>query len=201
MDAEISLLMANQALAAPGRLMHDPFIGTGSMAYTCAHFGSLFIGSDIDGRQIRGKDSSPGIIRSANQYGVTSKIVDLLTMDVTQHPWRIGGLFDAIVTDPPYGVRAGAKRLGRKQNREIVTERLQTFMAARGFCAPTVPCLSLSLTSKILTTGLTNRMSPRQNHTSFPNLSRTSFFFHARCSNLRGGWFSSCPRSRKSTSR
>jgi len=87
---------------------------------TCAHFGSLFIGSDIDGRQMRGKgknfdvtlhtraeatpvheDSSPGIIRSANQYGVASRIVDLLTMDVTQHPWRSGGLFDAIVTDPP----------------------------------------------------------------------------------------------------
>lgn len=45
--------------------------------------------------------SGPGIIRSADQYGVTSRIIDLLTMDVTQHPWRTGGLFDAIVTDPP----------------------------------------------------------------------------------------------------
>ena len=100
------------------------------------------------------EDSSAGIIRSANQYGVASKIVDLLTMDVTQHPWRIGGLFDAIVTDPPCmrwtsvaflspfltdfidGIRAGAKRLGRRKTREIVTERVQTFMATQGFCAP-----------------------------------------------------------------
>ncbi|KAF9784413.1 tRNA guanosine-2'-O-methyltransferase [Thelephora terrestris] len=139
MDAEISLLMANQALAAPGRLIYDPFVGTGSMAYTCAHFGSLFIGSDIDGRQMRGKDSSPGIIRSANQYGVTSRILDLLTMDVTQHPWRVGGLFDAIVTDPPYGIRAGAKRLGRKKTRETVTERVQTFIATRESDQPYVP--------------------------------------------------------------
>jgi len=143
MDAELSLLMANQALAAPGRLMYDPFVGTGSMAYTCAHFGSLFIGSDIDGRQMRGKDSSSGIIRSANQYGVASRIVDLITMDVTQHPWRSGSLFDAIVTDPPYGIRAGAKRLGRKKTREMVTERVQTSMAERGtdqsYIPPTKP--------------------------------------------------------------
>lgn len=33
MEAEISLLMANQTLASPGKLMYDPFMGTGSMAY------------------------------------------------------------------------------------------------------------------------------------------------------------------------
>lgn len=33
MEAEVSLLMANQALAAPGKIMYDPFAGTGSMLY------------------------------------------------------------------------------------------------------------------------------------------------------------------------
>jgi len=78
---------------------------------------------------------TPGIIRAASQYGVVSRIMDLCTFDVTNNPWRIGGLFDAIVTDPPCnviimrlkrcdlycsadGVRAGAKRLGRKKVRE-----------------------------------------------------------------------------------
>lgn len=59
MDAQVSLLMANQALvscllfpnmaacvyayfkARPGTLMYDPFAGTGSMLYTAAHFGAL----------------------------------------------------------------------------------------------------------------------------------------------------------------
>jgi hypothetical protein len=79
------------------------------------------LGSDIDGRQMRGKgqkcygpirivftcplyDSTgkpPGIIRAATQYGVAERIVDLCTFDVTHNPWRCGGLFDAIVTDPP----------------------------------------------------------------------------------------------------
>jgi tRNA (guanine10-N2)-methyltransferase len=60
-------------------LIYDPFVGTGSMAYvrrrtsshpcpsnliniisfyakqTTAHFGALVFGSDIDGRQMRGK--------------------------------------------------------------------------------------------------------------------------------------------------
>jgi len=114
MEAEISLLMANQTLASPGKTIYDPFVGTGSMAYTTAHFGALFFGSDIDGRQMRGKAEGPGIIRAAVQYGVDKRIIDLCTFDVTQNPLRCGELFDAIVTDPPYGIRAGAKRLGRK---------------------------------------------------------------------------------------
>ncbi|OSD07105.1 tRNA guanosine-2'-O-methyltransferase [Trametes coccinea BRFM310] len=122
MEAEMSLLMANQTLAAPGKLVYDPFAGTGSMAYTTAHFGALFFGSDIDGRQMRGKVKPPGIIRAAAQYGVANGIMDLLTFDVTQNPWRCGELFDAIVTDPPYGVRAGAKRLGRKNARPPTEE-------------------------------------------------------------------------------
>lgn len=118
MEAEMSLLMANQTQASTGKLIYDPFIGTGSMAYTTAYFGALVYGSDIDGRQMRGKGKTPGIIRAASQYGVVSRIVDLCTFDVTHNPWRSGCLFDAIVTDPPYGVRAGAKRLGRKKARE-----------------------------------------------------------------------------------
>jgi tRNA (guanine10-N2)-methyltransferase len=33
MEAEMSLLMANQAMSAPGKLVYDPFVGTGSMLY------------------------------------------------------------------------------------------------------------------------------------------------------------------------
>jgi tRNA (guanine10-N2)-methyltransferase len=57
MESEASLLMANQALAAPGKWVYDPFVGTGSMLYTAAGFGALTLGSDIDGRQIRGKSA------------------------------------------------------------------------------------------------------------------------------------------------
>lgn len=83
-----------------------------------AYFGAQVFGSDIDGRQMRGKGMSetsaasqitqfcsigkpPGVIRAAAQYGVASRVIDLLTFDVTRNPWRCGELFDAIVTDPP----------------------------------------------------------------------------------------------------
>ncbi|KAG8963016.1 hypothetical protein FRC03_003512 [Tulasnella sp. 419] len=124
MEAEMSLLMANQAKAAPGKFVYDPFAGTGSMLYTSAHFGAMVFGSDIDGRQMRGKDeTSLGVLRSAAQYGVQQRVVGCCTFDVTHHPFRRGGLFDAIVTDPPYGVRAGAKRLGSgRVGKELRTE-------------------------------------------------------------------------------
>lgn len=86
---------------------------------TCAHFGALMFGSDIDGRQMRGKGSlscsithslaqvkfpierQPGILKAAAQYGVQSRIMDLSTFDITRNPWRCGGFLDAIITDPP----------------------------------------------------------------------------------------------------
>lgn len=41
MDAEMAFLMANQGLAAPGKLVYDPFVGTGSILVAAAHFGAM----------------------------------------------------------------------------------------------------------------------------------------------------------------
>ncbi|CAD6569288.1 MAG: hypothetical protein TREMPRED_005174 [Tremellales sp. Tagirdzhanova-0007] len=118
MDSEMGFLLAGQALPAPGKIIYDPFVGTGSLLYPCAHWGALVLGSDIDGRQMRGKAKGnglvPGILRAAAQYAVQDRFLDCLTFDVTRGPLRRGGWVDAIVTDPPYGVRAGAKRSGKK---------------------------------------------------------------------------------------
>ncbi|KAJ1823202.1 hypothetical protein LPJ56_000141 [Coemansia sp. RSA 2599] len=118
MDAELSLVMANQALARPGALVYDPFVGTGSFLLTCSHFGACSVGSDIDGRQIRGtagfRRGVDGIRANLKQYDLGNRVLDTAVFDVCRNPWRPGPLFDAIVTDPPYGVRAGAKRLGRR---------------------------------------------------------------------------------------
>ncbi|KAJ7725872.1 tRNA guanosine-2'-O-methyltransferase [Mycena maculata] len=144
MEAEVSLLMANQAMASSSKLVYDPFCGTGSMAYPIAHFGAQVFGSDIDGRQMRGKvgkDQPPGVLRAAKQYGVADRIVDLCTFDVTRNPWRCGNLFDTIVTDPPYGVRAGAKRLGRKKELSEVqkTANIEHQLSARNKLEPYIP--------------------------------------------------------------
>lgn len=41
MDAEMAFLMANQALASSGKLVYDPFVGTGSILVAAAHFGAM----------------------------------------------------------------------------------------------------------------------------------------------------------------
>ena len=110
MDAELSLIMSNFALVRNGKSVYDPFIGTGSILYAAAHFGGYCFGSDIDGRQIRGKGGK-SVQSNIDQYHLT-KILDTLIFDITTCPIRFTGWLDAIVTDPPYGVRAGARKIG-----------------------------------------------------------------------------------------
>ncbi|CAK5281512.1 unnamed protein product [Mycena citricolor] len=107
-----------------------------------AYFGALVFGSDIDGRQMRGKTGQgepPGVIKAAKQYGVADHIIDLCTFDVTRNPWRCGDLFDTIVTDPPYGVRAGAKRLGRKKELSEVKKAMCLAARDRSNDQPYIP--------------------------------------------------------------
>lgn len=127
MDAELALVTANIALAAPGKIMYDPFVGTGSFPIACAQFGALTFGSDIDGRSIRGDEKKKTLRGNFEQYGFTSCLGGVFTADLTNSPIRRiplskpgstesdgvkGRIFDGIVCDPPYGVREGLRVLG-----------------------------------------------------------------------------------------
>ncbi|AEO55069.1 hypothetical protein MYCTH_2298473 [Thermothelomyces thermophilus ATCC 42464] len=123
MDAELALVTANIALAAPGKIMYDPFVGTGSFPIACAQFGALTFGSDIDGRSIRGDEKKRTLKANFEQYGLLAGLGGMFTADLTNTPIRraelrydgdgvTGRLFDGIVCDPPYGVREGLKVLG-----------------------------------------------------------------------------------------
>ena len=111
MDAELSLVTANLALAGPGRLCYDPFMATGAFPLACAHFGATVFGSDLDGRTVRGK---PGRNVRANfeQYDTSTLYLGGLVADLTNTPLRTDRCLDAILCDPPYGVREGLKVLG-----------------------------------------------------------------------------------------
>lgn len=133
MDAELSLVMANVAAIRTGSLVYDPFVGTGSLLCTAAAFGGLVLGSDIDGRQIRGTvgvddrgggsdewERDRSLVGNMRAYALEGHLLDALVFDIRQHPWRTDSApirsiqFDAILTDPPYGVRAGAKKIGTR---------------------------------------------------------------------------------------
>ncbi|KAL8376978.1 hypothetical protein RB595_007894 [Gaeumannomyces hyphopodioides] len=129
MDSELALVTANIALAAPGRLFYDPFVGTGSFPVAAAQWGALAWGSDIDGRAVRGDergDAGRTLRGNFAQYGLLAGLADSFSADITNSPIRrcpLGGgggggarwnrrWLDGIVCDPPYGVREGLRVLG-----------------------------------------------------------------------------------------
>ncbi|XP_022973875.1 tRNA (guanine(10)-N2)-methyltransferase homolog [Cucurbita maxima] len=117
MDAEMAFLMANQALATPGKLVYDPFVGTGSILVGAAHFGAMTMGADIDIRVVRdGRGPDCNVWSNFKQYGLPPPIA-LLRADNNLPPWRPGlkEIFDAIICDPPYGVRAGGRKSGGRK--------------------------------------------------------------------------------------
>ena len=112
MDSELSLVTANMALAAPGRLIYDPFVGTGSFPVACAHFGAMTWGSDIDGLSMRGQGGKKSLKGNFEQYEFRNRLGDVFAADLTNTPIRKGRIWDGLVCDPPYGVREGLKVLG-----------------------------------------------------------------------------------------
>jgi tRNA (guanine10-N2)-methyltransferase len=117
-DAELSLISANMALAAPGKLFYDPFVGTGGFCVAAAHFGAMTLGSDIDGRSFRGKSKPIGLVANLQQYGLESEFMDVFTSDLTNTPLRNLQFLDGILCDPPYGIREGLKVLGSRDGRK-----------------------------------------------------------------------------------
>ncbi|XP_020082352.1 tRNA (guanine(10)-N2)-methyltransferase homolog [Ananas comosus] len=117
MDAEMAFLMANQGLAQKGKLVYDPFVGTGSILVAAAHFGAMTMGADIDIRVVRdGRGPDCNVWSNFKQYNLPSPI-SLLRADNNLPPWRPGlkEVFDAIICDPPYGVRAGGRKSGGRK--------------------------------------------------------------------------------------
>ena len=125
MDAELAMLTASMALAKPGSIFLDPFVGTGGFMVAAAELGATVLGSDIDGRSFRGKGLGldQGVGANLQRYGLTHLFGDCMTSDLTNTPFRnsasvsgrqSGRWLDGIICDPPYGVREGLKVLGTK---------------------------------------------------------------------------------------
>jgi tRNA (guanine10-N2)-methyltransferase len=119
MEAELALVTANMVLAAPGKIVFDPFVGTGSFTVSCAHFGAITMGSDIDGRSIRGT-TGRDVFSNFQQYGTVHNLFDNFISDLTHTPLRSTRFLDGIVCDPPYGVREGPKVLGYREGKPAV---------------------------------------------------------------------------------
>ncbi|KUF93140.1 General transcriptional corepressor tupA [Phytophthora nicotianae] len=154
MESEMALLMCNMALVQPGDLVIDPFVGTGSVLIPCGTHGAMCYGTDIDIRVLLGTgvgvtgagvvvtdDKSDekervNVITNFKQYGLP--LPELVRADNSMSPLvkQCKGFFDAVVCDPPYGIRAGARKSGRK--RQIKSDVNMASKQAN-YIAPTQP--------------------------------------------------------------
>lgn len=99
MDSELSLFIANQAQSSSGKLILDPFVGTGSLILTCGWFGAYVYGTDIDKRTFKNSENEVGITTNFEHHKIKNQLMDLLVVDSAQPCWRDIELFDAIVSD------------------------------------------------------------------------------------------------------
>ncbi|KAH6880161.1 S-adenosyl-L-methionine-dependent methyltransferase [Thelonectria olida] len=153
MDSELALITANIALAAPGKLFYDPFVGTGSFPIACAQFGALAWGSDIDGRSIRGEGGKKSLQGNFEQYGLGPCLGDVFSADLTNTPIRKHRWWDGIVCDPPYGVREGLRVLGCKDPEKTpwLIEAGRTKGKLPDYVPPKKPYSFLAMLDDILT--------------------------------------------------
>lgn len=118
--------MANSCNVKKGGLVLDPFVGTASILVAASHFKAKCFGSDIDIRVLNGDmyagtgvAETHSIWENFKTYGLDTP--EIIRMDNHRFDRHYSSsylnFFDAIVTDPPYGIRAGAKKSGRDSNR------------------------------------------------------------------------------------
>jgi tRNA (guanine10-N2)-methyltransferase len=130
LDNDLAFIMANMAEIKAGSYVFDPFCGTGGLLIaSTANGGIPQIGTDIDIRVISGQfvayirnrvDEHMGtdIFQNFKHYKLA--IPEIVATDNSHPCWRVTKpLFDSILTDPPYGVRAGAKKIGSKFDHDI----------------------------------------------------------------------------------
>eukprot|EP00210_Caulerpa_lentillifera_P001200 g1156.t1 len=115
MDTEMSFVMCNHAKVKQGSLVMDPFVGTGSILVAASYHGALSFGCDIDVKilkqtKLNKRKEQCTIFDNFTYYNVPQPTT-LFISDIYRSPFRAAlEMFDAVICDPPYGVRAGRRK-------------------------------------------------------------------------------------------
>ena len=157
LDAELSLLMANMARIRSADFVYDPYCGTAGTLVAAAAFGARVVGCDLNLPALRGElrtRSGPsklnqpevqGIPETFGQYNLPLPI-DRLHGDSGAHLAFLRpssrGIFDAILTDPPYGIR--------EKPSEVADERLLARTLPAEHVESHVPRTALASIERIL---------------------------------------------------
>ena len=160
LDNDLAFMMANIAQVSPGKTVYDSFCGTGGLMIASSALGGICFGSDIDVRVLRGEfvsyihkqvseNQTRDIFTNFKYYGLP--LPEVMAMDNSHTSFRNNreSLFDVILTDPPYGVRAGAKKIGQKSAHDVV-DRDSYYPQMLGYLPDEVNNDLLSLSSQLL---------------------------------------------------
>ncbi|CAG0882638.1 unnamed protein product [Darwinula stevensoni] len=144
MDPCLALIMGNLAQVKPGDIVLDPFVGTGSLLIGSGHWGAYVLGTDIDYLTLHGKTKptrynqefrAPDESVEANmkQYGLWNRYLDVVVSDAALPIWRRNLRLDAIVTDPPYGIREATEKIGSKRHkpRPVLGHQVKSHIPSR----------------------------------------------------------------------
>ncbi|KII61314.1 tRNA (guanine(10)-N2)-methyltransferase [Thelohanellus kitauei] len=115
LDPLLSFVAVNIAQVRPASFIIDPFVGSGSIPVAAAHFGALSFGSDYNMALILGetkpvvqnkktRDNDECIDKNFAHYNLDG-FLGAVACDIFHPSFRITSIFDAVITDPPYGVR------------------------------------------------------------------------------------------------
>lgn len=131
MDPQLSFLMANLAKVNEGRLVLDPFCGTGGILLASAQFGGYVMGNDIDYMTVHARSrpsrknqskrlKGESMIGNFDQYGVRNRYLGVMVADNSRPFYKnnLGQVFQAIITDPPYGLREPTEKVGTMADKD-----------------------------------------------------------------------------------
>lgn len=76
MDAQLAIIMANQAQVKVGDMVLDPFVGSGSLLVAAAHFGAYVWGSDIDYLMLHARTRPTRVGQKVTKYGQRKRVYE-----------------------------------------------------------------------------------------------------------------------------
>eukprot|EP01069_Polyplicarium_translucidae_P005421 Polyplicarium_translucidae@DN2783_c0_g1_i1.p2 len=142
LDNDLGFLMMNAGQVRRSSVVVDPFCGTGGVLLCAAHLGAECFGGDIDRRVLMGWGVSQRNKQDRDQAKVPTDVFqnfvhyglpkpDVVACDNSQPAWRNRGPWiDAVVTDPPYGIRARAVKSSGDELRRYGDDQIRADLLA-----------------------------------------------------------------------
>uniref|UniRef100_W6NWA8 tRNA (guanine(10)-N(2))-methyltransferase TRMT11 n=1 Tax=Haemonchus contortus TaxID=6289 RepID=W6NWA8_HAECO len=129
MDPELAFIQINITSVTADDLVLDPFMGTGGLLLPAAEFGAYTMGTEINYQiaKATGKSSRHDMLTRSKeesvkanfeQYGTERYYLCGLLADACWHNLWARPVFNAIVADPPYGIREKGRKIGKKPRKE-----------------------------------------------------------------------------------